>query len=86
MRSIFFPLNLLEIFATLSNHINYLHPNIEDTTILYSYHIPPLIPFLDINDTSILVERSNFTLVFFKDACHANPRAKRILHGQFHIF
>ena len=29
---------LLEAFATLLNHINYLHPNIEDLTILYFYH------------------------------------------------
>ena len=37
LRSIFHPLKtfLLEGFATLPNHINYLHPIIEDTTILY---------------------------------------------------
>ena len=29
---------LLEAFATLPNHIDYLHPNIEDMAILYSYH------------------------------------------------
>ena len=29
---------LLEAFATLPNHINYLHPNIEDMMILYFYH------------------------------------------------
>ena len=30
---------LLEAFATLPNHINYLHPNIEEITILYYYNI-----------------------------------------------
>ena len=29
---------LLEAFMKLPNHINYLHPNIEDMTILYFYH------------------------------------------------
>ena len=29
---------LLEHFATLPNHINYLHLRFEDTTILYFYH------------------------------------------------
>ena len=29
--------NLLEVFARLPNHINYLHLNIEDMTILYFY-------------------------------------------------
>ena len=29
---------LLEAFATFPSHINYLHPNIEEMTILYFYH------------------------------------------------
>ena len=29
---------LLEKFATLPNHINYLHHNIEDMEIIYFYH------------------------------------------------
>ena len=29
---------ILEAFATLPNHINYLHPNIEYITIHYFYH------------------------------------------------
>ena len=29
---------LLEAFATLPSHINYLHPNIEYIMILYFYH------------------------------------------------
>ena len=29
---------LLEAFATLPNHIDYLHPNIEDMAILYFCH------------------------------------------------
>ena len=32
---------LLEAFATLLNHINYLQPNIEDMMILYFYHNLP---------------------------------------------
>ena len=35
-------------------------------------HIPPLISFSTINNISTSV-KTNFTLVFFKAACHANP-------------
>ena len=40
LKSIFDPLQVIywKLFATLTNHINYLHPNIEDMTILYFYH------------------------------------------------
>ena len=34
-------------------------------------------PFSTINNISISVKRSNFTLVFFKAACHRNPGAER---------
>ena len=34
-------------------------------------------PFSTIKNISISVNRSNFTLVFFKDACNANPHAER---------
>ena len=34
-------------------------------------------PLYTINDISILVKKSNFTLVFFKSVCHANPRAEK---------
>ena len=40
-----------------------------------------MIPFSIINNISISVNRSNFTLVFFKAACHANPQAKKNLAG-----
>ena len=40
-------------------------------------HIPPHIPYSTISNISISVERSNFTLVFFKATCHANPEAER---------
>ena len=41
------------------------------------WHIPPLIPFSIINDISITIKISNFTLDFFKAACHhANPGAE----------
>ena len=89
---------LLEAFTALLNHINYLHPNIEYTTILYFYH--NLYVFVNsfcrsinrvtysssntsnaINNISISVKRSNFTLVFFKAACHAYPGAERNLSG-----
>ena len=91
LKSIFDVLNnyLLKVFGTLLNHINYLHSNIEDMTILYFYYnlscicylecrwiewyTPLLIPFSTINNISITVKRSNFTLVF----CHANPGAER---------
>ena len=38
-------------------------------------HIPPLVLFLPL--IAISVRRSNFTLVFFKAACHTNPGVKR---------
>ena len=44
-------------------------------------HIPPLIPFPTINNISVSVKRSTFTLVFFKAACHANPEAERNFAG-----
>ena len=34
-------------------------------------------PFAIINSISISVNNSNFTSVFFKAACYANPGAKR---------
>ena len=40
------------------------------------WNVPSLIPFSTINYMWILVKRSNFTLVFFKVACHASPGAK----------
>ena len=38
-----------------------------------AWHIPPLIHSSNINNISLLVNNSNSTLVFFKDAFHANP-------------
>ena len=38
-------------------------------------NIPPLRPFSTVNNISVLVKRSNFTLVVFKAGCHANPGA-----------
>ena len=37
------------------------------------WHIPPQIPFFTINNISISVISSNFTLVFVKATYHANP-------------
>ena len=37
--------------------------------------------FLAINSISISVNNSNFTSVFFKAACHANPGAKKNYTG-----
>ena len=34
--------------------------------------IPPIIPFCTINNVSISINRSNFTLVFLKTAYHDN--------------
>ena len=39
--------------------------------------MPPLIPFSTINNISISIKRSNFTLVIFKAACHADLGAER---------
>ena len=44
---------------------------------LITWHIPPKIPVYTINNISALIKRSNFTLVFFKTACCANPGAVR---------
>ena len=38
---------------------------------------PPLIPFFTINNKSVSVKKSHFTLVLFKAACHANRGAVR---------
>ena len=40
-------------------------------------HIPPLVPFSTIYKISVLVKRSNFTLVFLQTTCHANLEAER---------
>ena len=45
--------------------------------LCFAWHIPPLIPSSTINKISILVNNSNSTLVFFKQACHANPGAEK---------
>ena len=37
-----------------------------------AWHVPPRIPFSTISSISISVSNSNFTPVFFKQACHAN--------------
>ena len=37
------------------------------------WHIAPLVPFSIINNLSILVKGSNFTLSFSKAAYHGNP-------------
>ena len=43
--------------------------------------IPPLIPFSTINKTSMPVNNSNFTSVFYIATCHANPGAERNFAG-----
>ena len=48
---------------------------------LYPYTFIPVIPFSTINNISISVKRSNFTLVFFKAACHAKPGAEKNFAG-----
>ena len=48
---------------------------------LYPYTFIPVIPFSTINNISISVKRSNFTLDFFKAACHAKPGAERNFAG-----
>ena len=49
--------------------------------IYYALHIPPLMSFSTINNISMSVNSSNFTSVFFKAACHANPGAERNFAG-----
>ena len=44
-------------------------------------NIPFLIPFSTINNITMSVNSSNFTLVFFKTTCHANPGAEKKLAG-----
>ena len=41
-----------------------------------AWHIPPLIPFLTIINI-LFVNNSNFTPVFFKQACQTNPGADK---------
>ena len=40
-------------------------------------YISPLITFSTINNISISVKRSNFTLVFSKAACRGNPGGEK---------
>ena len=47
--------------------------------------MPPLITFSTINNMLISVKRANFTLIFFKATCHANPVAEKILWNQIQI-
>ena len=44
---------------------------------MYCATYSTLIPFLSIKNILTSVNNSNFILVFFKDACHANPGAGR---------
>ena len=44
---------------------------------LIAWHIPPLIPFCTVENLRISLKRSNFTLILFKVACHANRGAVR---------
>ena len=46
-----------------------------------TWHIPPLIPFSTINSMSISVNNSNFSSVFLKPVCYANPGAERNFTG-----
>ena len=45
--------------------------------VLHDIHNPPLIPFSAIIDISSFVNNSNFTLLFFRQTCHANLGADR---------
>ena len=58
---------LIIIFQVLTFALAYL---------CIDWHIPPLIPFSTINNISMSVNYSNFTPVFFKRACHADPSAE----------
>ena len=53
----------------------------EYVPLIIEEYVPPIIPFPTINNISMSVSSSNFTLVFFKAACHANPRAERNFAG-----
>ena len=44
---------------------------------MYCMNYPTPNSFFNINNISISVNNSNFTPVFFKQACHANPGADR---------
>ena len=41
------------------------------------WHISSVIPFSTFNEISISVNNCNFTIVFFKNACHNNPGADK---------
>ena len=48
---------------------------------LIEWHISILIPFSTINSISVSVNNSNFTSVFSKAACQANPGAEKYFAG-----
>ena len=47
--------------------------------------IAPLIPFSTINNISTSVKTSNFTLDFFKAACHSNPAERNFAESSSYI-
>ena len=49
------------------------------------WHLPPPIPFYNINNISVSVKRSNFTLAFIKATCHTNPGGEKNEQDQKHI-
>ena len=49
---------------------------------LSSMAFVPLILFTAVYNISISVNRYNFTLIFFKADCHANPGAEKNEQGQ----
>ena len=50
------------------------------------WYIPPLISFSTISNIFTFVHNFNFTSVFFRYACQANPGADKRMHDQAHIF
>ena len=48
---------------------------------IIEWQIPPINPFPNINSISISVGNSNFTPIFFKTACHANPGDEKHFAG-----
>ena len=69
-------------------HVFVIHFCISINRMVYS---SSYIPFSTINTISISAKRSNFTLVFFKASCYANPGAEENFTGSclyilIHIF
>ena len=72
-----YPYKLLTFQYWIYNDSLFLSKSLMYLLLAFAYHVSSLISFSTINNISILVKKSNITLIFFKAACHANHGAEK---------